>query len=101
MVRATHEGGSVGGAVESSATTNDPHVVALAALFFLPLLTVFFGSVLWLVLAQPDMPFALIGFVVAFLSIGLAIASVGLVFKRARRRASQTKGGVAHPSIKE
>ncbi|WP_425097576.1 hypothetical protein [Tropicibacter sp. S64] len=101
MVRATHDGPSVGGAVERSAVTRDPHVVALAAVFFLPLLTVFFGSVLWLVLAQPDMPFALIGFVVAFASVGGAIASVALVFGRAKRKVSQTPGGADRPSIKE
>jgi hypothetical protein len=47
------------------------------------------------------MPFALIGFVVAFASIGAAIASVAFVFRRARRKAQQTQGGPDRPSIKD
>lgn len=101
MGRATHHGPTVGRSIDQSGTTQDPYVVALAAVFFLPLLAVFFGSILWLTLAQPDMPFALIGFVVAFASIGAAIASVALVFRRARRKAQLTQGGTDRPSIKD
>ena len=44
MGRATHHGPTVGRSIDQSGTTQDPYVVALAAVFFLPLLAVFFGS---------------------------------------------------------
>ena len=101
MVRATLDGPSAGGAANRSASSRDLRAVGLAALGFLPLLACFFATILWLVLAQPDMPFALIGFVAAFASIGAAIAWVGLVLTRARRRSNPTHGGAVRPSIKD
>lgn len=86
MVRGTTYGKSVGGARETGATTQDPHVVLLAALVFLPLLALFFGLILTVILADLSLPMIVLCFVGAFASVGLAIGWVGYILTRAKRQ---------------